>query len=289
MGLPGRPWRGIYGGPLRAGRPALIPPSDPTFGESAMRLARLASLAFGALLVAAAAGLARPALAQGQPTAFDDAERAAIEEIVRDYLVENPEVIREALQVLRERQEMAQQEAQQAQITALSDRLLDNPASPEMGNPDGDVTVVEFFDYNCGYCKQVREDVFTLVAEDPDLRVVFKELPILAPSSVTAARVALAAREQGLYVEVHNALMAHRGALDEDTIFALAEEAGADVDQLRIDMEDPAIDEAIAGNLELAQALGVRGTPAFVIGETLIPGAAGIEELRQAVDEARSG
>jgi protein-disulfide isomerase len=251
-----------------------------------MRLSRIRAVL---LAVAALAVAPLPAAAQEASDRFDDAERAAIEAIVRDYLIENPEIIREALQVLRQREELAQQEQQQEQILALGAQLFDDPNSPIMGNPDGDVTVVEFFDYNCGYCKTVREDLFELVEQDSEVRVVFKELPILRQSSVIAARAALAAQEQELYVDYHNALMAHRGALDEGTIFAIAEEVGLDAEQLRADMQDPAVDEAIAANLQLAQALGVRGTPAFVVGDRLIPGAVGLEELQRAVEEARSG
>jgi protein-disulfide isomerase len=251
-----------------------------------MRLSRIRAVL---LAVAALAVAPLPAAAQEASDRFDDAERAAIEAIVRDYLIENPEIIREALQVLRQREELAQQEQQQEQILALGAQLFDDPNSPIMGNPDGDVTVVEFFDYNCGYCKTVREDLFELVEQDSEVRVVFKELPILRQSSVIAARAALAAQDQELYVDYHNALMAHRGALDEGTIFAIAEEVGLDAEQLRADMQDPAVDEAIAANLQLAQALGVRGTPAFVVGDRLIPGAVGLEELQRAVEEARSG
>ena len=255
------------------------------FGFRPLPLAAAALTAAGITV----ASVAAVSVAQGQSSRFDDADRAAIEAIVHEYLLENPEVISDALRVLRERQEMATLEEQRAQIAALGDQLFDNPQSPVMGNPDGDVTVVEFFDYNCGYCKTVLDDVFALVEQDADVRVVFKELPILAPSSVTAARAALAASAQGLYVDYHNALMEHRGGLSDDTIFSLAEQVGLDVDRLRADMEDPAIDRAIADNLALARALGVRGTPAFVVGETVIPGAVGLDDLRQAVDDARSG
>ena len=256
-----------------------------SFGDRRFRMCLAMSLA-GMAAISLATGSSAQAQ---QSTAFNEAERTAIEAIVHDYLLENPEIIADALRELRTRQEMAAMAERQAQVVALSERLFSNPASPEMGNPDGDVTVVEFFDYNCGYCKTVRHDLFALVEQDPNVRVVFKELPILSPSSVTAARAALAAREQGLYIDYHNALMDHRGSMTDETVFALAEQVGLDVDQLRQDMGDPSIDQAIAGNLEMAQALGLRGTPAFIVGETIIPGAVGLDELRNAVHEARAG
>ncbi|MEM7442703.1 MAG: DsbA family protein [Pseudomonadota bacterium] len=217
---------------------------------------------------------------------FDSAEEDAIRLIVRNYLIENPEVLVEALQIYQARQEEADALAQQEAVASLGERLFESGA-PAIGPEDASVTLVEFFDYNCGFCKRALDDVQTLSETDDDLRIVFLEIPILGPSSVTASRAALASREQGLYNEYHVALMSYRGTHSDESIFALAEEVGLDIDQLRIDMESEAVSQEISDNLLLAEAVGVRGTPAFVVGERVIPGAVGLRALEDAIDYAR--
>lgn len=216
-------------------------------------------------------------------------ERAEVETIVRDYVLAHPEIIVEALEILQAREQAEATELQRRQITELGEEIFDDPATPVLGNPDGDVTLVEFLDYQCGYCKRMLEEIFALIDEDANLRIVFKELPILGPASVTAAQAALASREQGLYGEFHRALMSYRGRLSDDLIFQLAEDVGLDVDRLRRDMESDAIQAHIAGNLALAQSLGIRGTPAFIIGDEVIPGAVGGDALRELIAQARQG
>ncbi|MDF3075100.1 MAG: hypothetical protein K0S54_2767 [Alphaproteobacteria bacterium] len=224
-----------------------------------------------------------PALAQ-TPAAPD---RAAIERIVRDYLLQNPEVLVEAMNELRRRQELAAGEASKQAIGEYKKELFEDAASPVGGNAKGDVTLVEFFDYHCGYCKQVHEPMLSLMREDKNLRVVYKEMPILAPESRIAAAGALAAQKQGKYVEMHNALMSARGKLTKDRVLALAKEQKLDVARLEKDMETPEIQGAIDRNLKLAQAIGVDGTPAFIIGDQFAPGALPIEQLREMVAQAR--
>ncbi|NBB84564.1 MAG: thioredoxin domain-containing protein [Alphaproteobacteria bacterium] len=252
------------------------------------RRCRFAALAAGALALAGAALM--PALTPAPATAqtLSGEERAAIEDVVRNYILENPEIIVEALDILQQREEMAAAQRQRQVIAERADQVFDG-GSPFIGNPDGDVVLVEFFDYNCGYCKRMMEPVNRLVAEDSGLKIVMKEFPILAESSMTSARAALAAREQGLYYELHNALMSHRGDLTDEVIFGLAEQVGLDVEQLREDMGSEAVAAEITANMELARTLGVRGTPAFVIGDDLIPGAVGYDALRQAIEAERAG
>ena len=247
----------------------------------------LGGLAGWAIGVAVATTMTLPAQAQS----FDAAEREAIGDIVREYLLENPDVIVEAIEVLQQREEQA---AQEAQLSALRDRageIFHSPASPAMGELDGDVVLVEFFDYQCGYCASVLDDVFALSEEDQNLRVVFKELPILGPASTLASQVALAVRlqDEDLYVPVHNALMGHQGPLNETVIFEIAAEVGADVEQVRADLRDPRVIGEIEANLRLADSLGIRGTPAFIVGDELIPGAAGLDTLRLLVQAERAG
>ena len=161
--------------------------------------------------------------------------------------------------------------------------------SPVSGNPQGDVTVVEFFDYRCGYCKRAFPSVMALLKADSQVRVVWKEFPILGPVSLFAARAAMAADKQGLYHEFHVAVMGAEEELTEDTVIALAAANGLDIDRLRADMEDPAIDAYLEETRQLAQALGITGTPAFVVGDTLIPGAVDPARLQASVADARAG
>ncbi|MBP2311140.1 DsbA family protein [Azospirillum soli] len=246
-----------------------------------------AALAPKALLLAAALAAFSPAIVQAQ--AVDEAQRKAIEGVVRDYLMKNPEVILEAIEALQQREKTAEAERAQKALVDNKAALFQNPADPAIGNALGDVTVVEFFDYQCGYCKAVMADTQRLVKDDPKLRFVFKEFPILGPASVVAARAALAAKAQGKYLEVHNALMGHRGQLDEDTIYRLAKSAGADVEKLKKDMDSPEVMKVIATNQQLAEQLGIRGTPGFIIGDALVPGAIKLDEMKRLVGAARKG
>ena len=167
--------------------------------------------------------------------------------------------------------------------------LTANPADPVGGNPKGDVTIVEFFDYRCPYCKQVKPIVEQVLSQDRNVRVVYKEFPILGRESVYASRAALASQKQGKYLAYHHALMASRGQLTEETVLAVARSSGLDVEKLKRDMEDPAIEKVIADNRGLAERIGIRGTPAFIIGDQLAPGAVDTGSLKTMIDKARKG
>lgn len=229
--------------------------------------------------------------AAAQP--FDADQKTAIEGIVRDYLLANPEILLEMSQALEARQEEARQAAASAAIEGNQAALFDDPLTPDLGNPDGDVAVVEFFDYRCGYCKRVYQPILDAVREDGNVRLLVKELPILGPQSVLAATAALAAREQDGYAAMHGALMTHRGGYDEATIGKLAGAAGLNAERLLADMADPAvqakIEAAIEANQALAGAIGVSGTPAFVVGTTFVPGAISRETLVELIARARAG
>ena len=236
---------------------------------------------FAAITLAAAA----PATRAEQPA---DLSVQQIEKIVREYLLREPEIIYQALEELQRRQAEAEAARQQAAIAENRSELLKDPASPVGGNPDGDVTLVEFFDYRCAYCRRVVSSMRALLDEDRDLRVVFKELPVLGPDSERAARAALASRRQGGYVPFHFALMAAED-LSLQGIRAAAEAVGLDPDRLEADMSAPEVNAAIQANYALANELGIEGTPAFVIGTQLIPGAVDKARLEQLIREARSG
>jgi protein-disulfide isomerase len=250
-------------------------------GGLAGRLAR-ACLAVGIVL-----GMAAPAHAE-EPAEAAELPVEQIEKIVREYLLREPEVIYDALEVLQRRQAEAAAARQRAAIAANEARLLDDPTSPVGGNPDGDVTLIEFFDYRCAYCRRVVSSMRALLDEDRGLRVVFKELPVLGPDSVRAARAALASRKQARYVPFHFALMT-ADDLSLAGIRATASAVGLDPDRLEADMAAPEVIAAIEANYALANELGIEGTPAFVIGDQLIPGAVDKIRLEQLIAQARSG
>jgi protein-disulfide isomerase len=189
---------------------------------------------------------------------------------------------------LQRRQAEATAARQRAAIVENRSELLNDPASPVGGDPDGDVTLVEFFDYRCAYCRRVVSSMRALLDEDRDLRVVFKELPVLGPDSERAARAALASRRQGGYVPFHFALMAAED-LSLPGIRAAAEAVGLDADRLEADMMAPEVNAANQANYSLANELGIEGTPAFVIGSQLIPGAVDKARLEQLIRDARAG
>ncbi|MBT5413497.1 MAG: DsbA family protein [Rhodospirillaceae bacterium] len=248
------------------------------------------SLRAAALALALACFAAQPArAAEDAATTIDPAQRQAIEEIVRDYIMKNPEIVIEALDAMRERERIAREDRAREALTSFGTDLFDNPASPTMGNPDGDIVVVEFFDYRCGYCRRMFEPVMELVESDGEIRFVLKEFPILGPESVFAARAALASRKQDLYDPFHSAMMMAEVGLGESTILAIAESVGLDTDRLRADMEDPAIDEELARNFQMADALAIEGTPGYVIGEDIIRGAISMERFQGYIDKVRDG
>ncbi|MBI3708349.1 MAG: DsbA family protein [Proteobacteria bacterium] len=225
--------------------------------------------------------------ARDAPDAASSRPQDEFERRVRAYLLDNPEVIVEAMQRLQARQRAAELDETQMLLEAHAEEVFRDPASPVGGNPEGDVTLVEFFDYNCPYCRRVAPVMAEVEAADPRLRVVYKEFPILGPNSLFAAKAALAADGQGKYVAFHRALMQTQGAAAEPTVLKLAAEIGLDVARLRNDMERPEIQASIERNLALAQALRINGTPGFVIGDGIIRGAADLTTLQAQIREAR--
>ena len=215
--------------------------------------------------------------------------REQIEQIVREYLLKHPEVVTDALRAAQTKQREAQQQQTRQAIAGHREQLLRDSTSPVGGNVAGDVTVVEFFDYACPHCKSVATSVKQLLRDDRNVRLVYKELPVLGATSVTAARAALAAREQDKYYAFHDALMGSTGPLSEGVIFRLAAQVGLDVDRLKQDMASPAVSDALKKNMALAQNLGVSGTPAFVIGDDFAPGAVPLARLKEMVGRARQG
>ena len=210
-----------------------------------------------------------------------------LEQRIRDYILANPRVIVEAVQRMETDQRVAQTGELGQLIRANSAEIFNDPATPVGGNPQGDVSLVEFFDYNCPYCRRVAPTLVEIEGGDPNLRIVYKEWPILGPNSEFAARAALAAHQQGKYVAFHKGLMFGSGLVDEARVMTVATEVGLDLDRLRQDMEAQEIDESIARNRALARVLRIGGTPAFVIGDRLLPGAADAKVIRTLIEQAR--
>jgi protein-disulfide isomerase len=230
-----------------------------------------------------------PALTQtadaGKATVAND----ALQQAIHDYILAHPEVLIQSLRIAKEREENRAAEQTRALIASLEKNLAEDPGAPVRGNPSGDVTVVEFFDYRCPVCRQVEPFLQALIKNDPGLRVVEKEFPILGPASVYAARVALAAYKQGKYKQFHDAVMSKKPNFDEATIVKLAEAAGLDLDRMKADINSPEVDAEIKHTIEVARAVRLDGTPAFIVGAELIPGATDLGTLQALVDEARHG
>ncbi|HUC12630.1 MAG TPA: DsbA family protein [Stellaceae bacterium] len=213
--------------------------------------------------------------------------RPQIEAIIHDYLMQHPDVLIAALRQAEDK--LHQDEAVKASqaVSEHQKEVFSDPSTPIGGNPQGDVALVEFFDYRCPYCKQVEPSLETMLKQDPQLRLVYKEFPILGPVSVVAARAALAAQRQGKYDAFHDAMMEARGNITDDTVYRVAGSVGLDVDKLKHDMASPEIAQEIKSNLKLADALDIHGTPAFVIDGKVVPGAADIDTLKSMVSDAR--
>lgn len=238
---------------------------------------------------ALALGLALPATALdlGQ---MSDAERAAFRAEVRAYLMDNPEVLMEAIQVLEQRQAEQQAVNDVALVQANAADLFESETSWVGGNPDGDVTIVEFVDYRCSYCRKAFPEVMQLVADDGNIRLILKEFPILGEQSVASSRFALAVRQvagDDAYKQAHDALITFRGELNELSVRALASDLGLDGEAIAEAMENPEIDAIIAKNHALAQRMQISGTPTFVVGGQLLRGYLPYEGMQQVVAQER--
>lgn len=223
-----------------------------------------------------AAGLACAVLISPQvirAQTFTDQQKTELGAIIREYLVSHPEVLQEAMAELEKRQTLAEAEKNKAAVKNNAATLFDSSRQVVVGNPQGDVTLVEFFDYNCGYCKHGLRDVMKLVETDPKVRVVFKELPILSKGSEEASHVALAAQKQGKYWELHKAMLTAKGQMNEAAALQIAEKLGLDMTKLKADMASPEVKAEIEKSAALAKKLGVNGTPHFLVGDRAVAGA----------------
>jgi protein-disulfide isomerase len=244
--------------------------------------------------ILAAAGimtLAAVGAAWGQN--FSPAQRTEVERIVREYLLKNPELLQEVMAELEKKQAAAESEKHRAGVKEHSEKLFNSSRHVVVGNPKGDVTMVEFFDYNCGYCKRALSDMTEMMKADPKLRVVLKEFPVLGEGSVEAAKVAVGVRMQDpggkKYLDFHQKLLTGRGQADKARALAAAKEAGLDIARLEKDMASEEARLSLEESFKLAEALGLNGTPSYVIGNDVVVGAVGLKTLQDKVNTARCG
>ena len=222
--------------------------------------------------------------------ALDEAQRTEFEGVIRDYLLKNPEIIQQAIAELQKRQ-AATEAAQRTQaVSSLKPQIFDSPRGVVVGNPKGDVTLVEFFDYNCGYCKRALTDLEDLIKNDPKLKVVLKEFPVLGPGSVEAAQVGVGVRlvAPEKYLAFHQKLLGDRGQANKAKALAAAEDVGVDKAKLEKALADPEINATLQENLQIADQLGIDGTPSYVAGDAVIVGAVGHDQLKGAIQSIRT-
>lgn len=257
---------------------------------SHLRIARCARLCAYTAIAFLGANISTLSMGAVMATEAPPANKVEIEKIVHDYLVTNPEVIREAIEELDRRQKVAEAESVKYVVAKSSDLLFNSKNQAVIGNPAGDVTIVEFFDYNCGYCRQSLASIAKLIETDPNLRVVLKDFPILGTPSTEAAQVASAVREQlkgDKFFEFHRKLLSLRGGVGKTQAMNVARELGVDMDRLEKDMKSPAIHQGLAEVAALADDLHFTGTPSWVIGKETILGGVPMAQLKAKIDNVR--
>jgi protein-disulfide isomerase len=239
------------------------------------------------------------AIALALPTAvsaqsFSPDQRGEIEKIVREYLLNNPQILQEVMTELEKRQALADAEKHRKAVKDHGQVIFESPRHVVLGNPKGDVTMVELFDYNCGYCKRAMADMMDLLKTDPNLRIVLKEFPVLGEGSTQAANVAVAVRMQDKtggkkYLEFHQKLLNGRGPADKARALAVAKEVGLDMSRLDKDMASEEIKTTLSESFQIAEAIGLNGTPSYVIGGEVVIGAVGLAALKEKISLARCG
>ena len=242
-------------------------------------------------LFAAAMMLALPAATPTRAQTFSADQKQEIEGIVKNYLLQHPEVMQDVMAELEKHQKAAEAEKNRAAVAENNATIFSSPHQVVLGNPQGNVTMVEFFDYNCGYCKHALSDMLTLLKTDPNLKFVLKEFPVLGEGSVEAAHVAVAARMQDAtgkkYIEFHQKLLGGRGPADKARALAAAKEVGFDMARIEKDMGSDEVKKTIDENLKLADLIGVNGTPSYVVGEEVVVGAVGLDALKEKIAAER--
>ena len=239
-------------------------------------------------------GAALPTVNSAAAQSFSPEQRGEIEKVIRDYLLRNPELLQEVIQEMERRQAQAEAEKHREAIKENAQTLFNSNRQIVLGNPQGDVTMVEFFDYNCGFCRKALEDKLALIKTDPKLRLVLKEFPVLGEASTQAAQVAVAVRMQDKtggkkYLEFHQKLFASRGQIDKARALAVVREIGFDQARAERDMASDEVRLSLEEAFKLAEALGINGTPTYVLNGQVVVGAVGVEKLREAINTVRCG
>jgi protein-disulfide isomerase len=230
-----------------------------------------------------------PQFSLASEAVVDPSMRQSMEQVIEQYIKAHPEVIEQSLQALEAKREVEERARQKEALSKHQQELLNDPTSPVSGNASGDITVVEFFDYRCGYCKKAATAVTQLQKEDRRVRVVYKDFPILGEASELAAKAALASKAQGKHQAFHEALLASKGDMTRESILTTAREVGLDTKRLEKDMENPEWQKVIETNRTLARNLGITGTPGFIVGTELVPGALDVNGLRDLIARAHNG
>ena len=239
-------------------------------------------------LISLTIALTPMALFAADAGSLTESQKVAVKEIVRNMLTkEEPDLVIKAAQEMQNRNEKESVVKSQKALTENFDKIFKDPDAPIGGNPKGDVTLVEFYDYQCGYCKMAQETVAKILSEDKNVKLVYKEFPILGPSSVQVSKAALASVRQGKFFKFHEALMTAKEHLSEDMVMKTAKDVGLDIDKLKKDMADEKIEKIIKDNQEVGKDIGARGTPTFVIGEQVYPGLIPYEQMKKAIEDAR--
>ncbi|MGE3145562.1 MAG: DsbA family protein [Pseudorhodoplanes sp.] len=245
------------------------------------------------ILAAAAVLLVAAAVSGAQAQGLSADQRREVETIIKNYLLKNPELLEEAMRELEKRQTAAEAEKAKAAVKENAELLFNSPRQVTLGNPQGDVTFVEFFDYNCGFCKRALTDMLDLMKTDPNLKVVLKEFPVLGQGSVEAAQVGAAVRMQDKtgkkYLDFHQKLLNGRGQADKARAMAAAKEAGLDMARLEKDYAGAEVKATLEESMKLADPLGLNGTPSYVIGNEVVVGAVGLPALKEKINTARCG
>lgn len=239
-------------------------------------------------LFVSATFLVTAALPQAHAGQFTPEQKGELQEMIRGYLLEHPELLKEMAAKLEENDKRAEEAQRTSALKENASKIFKTASDPFIGNPKGDVTIVEFMDYNCGWCKRSVGEVSSLVKSDKNLKVVFKEFPIFGENSEYAARAALAAEKQGKYWDLHQAMFAHEGQVTKDVVDQLAEAQGLDVAKMKEDMKSQPVIDTIAANYDVAKAMALSGTPAFIIDDEVSPGYLPLDQLQAAVDDVRS-
>jgi protein-disulfide isomerase len=237
--------------------------------------------------------LVLPAAAPARAQPFTGEQRAEIERIIKEYLLRHPELMQDVMSELEKRQAVAEAEKHRATVKEHSTAIFSSPRQVTLGNPQGDVTVVEFFDYNCSYCKRAMVDMLELLKGDSKLKFVLKEFPVLGEGSIQAAQVAAAVRMQDKtgkkYLEFHQKMLSGRGQADKARALAVAKEIGLDMARIEKDIAGDEVKATLEESFKLAEALGLNGTPSYVVGNDVVIGAVGVNLLKEKVNAARCG